>query len=173
MGSWADECERADAALAAAEAQMGRGCTDESVGDVTAAPEAHLDEEDWEWLAALGAAMTPLQPGPAGTVDQPPGKKEATRPAPGPLPAKGAQRSTGAATGKGVVAPRTRGLAARGAHAGRKPRRPSSPRGQEEDEIQVLKVQKGWLTLPARVKERQYDRDDQRRDAVPLLAGEG
>ena len=34
-------------------------------------------------------------------------------------------------------------------------------------------MQKGGLTLPARVKERQYDRDDQRRDAVPLLAGEG
>ena len=29
------------------------------------------------------------------------------------------------------------------------------------------------MTLPARVKERQYDRDDQRREAVPLLAGEG
>ena len=37
----------------------------------------------------------------------------------------------------------------------------------------MLKVEKGGLTLPARVKERQYDRDDQRRDAVPLLAGEG
>ena len=34
-------------------------------------------------------------------------------------------------------------------------------------------MQKGRLTLPARVKERQYDRNDQRRDAVPLLAGEG
>ena len=34
-------------------------------------------------------------------------------------------------------------------------------------------MQKGGLTLPARVKERQYDRDDQRREAVPLLAGEG
>ena len=37
----------------------------------------------------------------------------------------------------------------------------------------MVKVQKGGLTLPARVKERQYDRDDQRREAVPLLAGEG
>ena len=37
----------------------------------------------------------------------------------------------------------------------------------------MLKVQKGGLTLSARVKEMQYDRDDQRRDAVPLLAGEG
>ena len=26
LGSWADECKRADTALAAAEAQMGRGC---------------------------------------------------------------------------------------------------------------------------------------------------
>ena len=54
LGSWADECKRADAALATAKAQMGRGCTDESTGD--AAAEAQLDEEDWEWLAALGAA---------------------------------------------------------------------------------------------------------------------
>ena len=49
LGSWADECERADTALAAAaEAQMGRGCTDESPGDNTATAEAQLDEEDWE-----------------------------------------------------------------------------------------------------------------------------
>ena len=72
-----------------------------------------------------------------------------------------------------LAAPRTGGQAAKGAPAGRKAHRPSSLRGQEEDEIQVLKVQKGGLTLPARVKERQYDRDDQRWDAVPLLAGEG
>ena len=71
-----------------------------------------------------------------------------------------------------MVAPKTGGPAPKGAPAGRKPRHPSSPWGQEEDEIQVLKVQKGGLTLPARVKERQYNRDDQRRDAVPLLAGE-
>ena len=37
----------------------------------------------------------------------------------------------------------------------------------------MVKVQKGGLTLPARVKDRQYDQDDQRREAVPLLAGEG
>ena len=37
----------------------------------------------------------------------------------------------------------------------------------------MVKVQKGGLTLPARVKERQYDRDDQRREAVPLLTGKG
>ena len=37
----------------------------------------------------------------------------------------------------------------------------------------MVKVQKGRLTQPARVKERQYDPDDQWREAVPLLAGEG
>ena len=31
LGSWADECERADAALTAAEAQMGRECLEESL----------------------------------------------------------------------------------------------------------------------------------------------
>ena len=30
LGSWADECERADAALAAAEAQMGQGCGEDN-----------------------------------------------------------------------------------------------------------------------------------------------
>ena len=71
------------------------------------------------------------------------------------------------------MAPKAGGAANQGAPGGRKPRRPSSPGGPEEDEIQVVKVQKGGLTLPTRVKERQYDRDDQRREAVPLLAGEG
>ena len=32
LGSWADECKRANAAQAAAKAQMGRGCPDESPG---------------------------------------------------------------------------------------------------------------------------------------------
>ena len=72
-----------------------------------------------------------------------------------------------------MVTPKAGGAAIQGAPASRKPRCPSSPRGPEEDKIQVLKVQKSGLTLPARVKERQYDRDDQRREAVPLLAGEG
>ena len=75
--------------------------------------------------------------------------------------------------GKGMVAPKAGEPVIKGAPARRKPRRPNSPQGQEEDEIQVLKVQKGRLTLPARDKERQYDRDDLWRDAVPLLAGEG
>ena len=71
------------------------------------------------------------------------------------------------------MAPKAGEAATQGASTGRKPRRPSSPRGPDEDKIQVVKVQKGGLTLPARVKERQYDRDDQQREAVPLLAGEG
>ena len=112
LGSWADECERAAAALAAATAQMGRGCTDENMGGGTA--KAQLDEEDWEWLAALGAATVPLQPRPAGAVDQPPGGKEAPRPTQGPPLAKGTQRSTGAAMGKGVVTPNTGGPAPTG-----------------------------------------------------------
>ena len=37
----------------------------------------------------------------------------------------------------------------------------------------MVKVQQGGLTLPTRVKERQYDRDDQRQEAVSLLVGEG
>ena len=75
--------------------------------------------------------------------------------------------------GKGVVNPKVGGAVIQGAPTGRKPRRPCSPPGPEEDKIQVLKVQRGGLTLPARVKERQYDRDDQWREAVPLLTGEG
>ena len=59
-----------------------------------------------------------------------------------------------------MVAPKAGEPAIKGAPARRKLRRPNSPRGPEEHEIQVLKVQKGGLTLPSRVKDRQYDRDD-------------
>ena len=48
LGSWADECERAGPALAAAEAQMGRGCSDESRGDDTATAGDPLEKEDWD-----------------------------------------------------------------------------------------------------------------------------
>ena len=68
LGSWANECERADATLAAAEAQMGQGRPDESLGDDTATAGDLLEEEDWEWLTALGAATAPPPPRPAGTV---------------------------------------------------------------------------------------------------------
>ena len=53
LGSWADECERADAALAAAEAQMGRGCAEESPEGDPALDGDLLMEEDGEWMVAL------------------------------------------------------------------------------------------------------------------------
>ena len=71
------------------------------------------------------------------------------------------------------MAPKAGEAATQGASAGKKPHCPSSPRDPDEDEIQVVKVQPGGLTLPTRVKEKQYERDDQRRKAVPLVAGEG
>ena len=101
------------------------------------------------------------------------GPQGAPKPVQEPPLAKGDQKNPGPALGKGAVAPKAGEAATQGAPTGRKPRRPSSPRGPDEDKIQVVKVQQGGLTLPARVKERQYDRDDQRQEVVPLLAGEG
>ena len=173
LGSWADECERADAALAAAEAQMGRGCPEESLEGDTALAGDLLGEEDCEWVAALGAAMAPLPPRLEGARGRPPGRKGAPQPIQGPPPAKGDQRKPGPAPGKGAVAPKAGEAAAQGAPTGKKPHCPSSPRDPDEDEIQVVKVQQGGLTLPTRVKERPYEWDDQRREAVPLVAGEG
>ena len=103
LGSWADECERADAALGAAEAQMGRGCPDESLGDDTATARDPLEEEDWEWLTALGVATVPPPPHPVGTVGWPLGRQEAPKSVQGPPPAKGAQRNPGSAPGKGGI----------------------------------------------------------------------
>ena len=105
LGSWTDECERADAALAAAEAQMGRGCPEESPGDATATAETQLDEdeEDWEWLTALGAAPAPPQPHSAGTRNQPPGQQEAPGAAQGPPPEHGGR------TGEGEGSPQSEG----------------------------------------------------------------
>ena len=60
------------------------------------------------------------------------------------------------------MAPKAGEATTQGAPTGRKPRHPSSPRGLDEDKIQVVKVQQGGLTLPARVKERLYDKDDVR-----------
>ena len=71
------------------------------------------------------------------------------------------------------MAPKAGEAATQGASAGKKPHCPSSPRDPDEDEIQVVKVQPGGLTLPTRVKEKQCERDDQRREAVPLVAREG
>ena len=131
-----------------------------------------LGEEDGDWVAALGAAIAP-PPRLEGARGWLPGRQGAPKPIQGPPPAKGDQRKPGPALGKGAVAPKAGEAATQGASAERKPRRPSSPRGPDEDEIQVVKVQQGGLTLPTRVKERPYERDDQRQEAVPLVAGEG
>ena len=71
LGSWADECERADTALAAAEAQMGQGCPEESLEGDTALTGDLLEEENWEWLTARssssgsrgGEVLPPLKQG--------------------------------------------------------------------------------------------------------------
>ena len=71
LGSWADECERADAALATAEAQMGRRCPEESLEGDTALTGDLLEEENWEWLTARssssgsrgGEVLPPLKQG--------------------------------------------------------------------------------------------------------------
>ena len=95
LGSWADECEQADAALAAAEAQMGRRGLDESLGDDTATAGDLLEEEDWEWLTALGAANCATAALPGGTVGQPPGQQGAPKSAQRPPPAKSDQKNPG------------------------------------------------------------------------------
>ena len=109
-------------------------------------------EEDSEWMFALKAALVPLPPrplGPGETGSQLKGRQGAPKPILGPPPTKGGQKKPGPATGKGTVAP-TGG----GAAAGKKSRRPSSPWDQEEDKVQVVKVQPGGVTMPMRVKER-------------------
>ena len=116
-----------------------------------------LEEENWEWLAGLGAAIAPPPMRLEGAGGRLPGRKGAPKPIQGPPPAKGDQRKPGPAPGKGVVAPQAGEAATQGASAGKKPRRPSSPRDPDGDEIQVVKVQQGGLTLPTRVKERQYE----------------
>ena len=138
-----------------------RGCTEESLEGDTALARDLLREEDCEWVAALGAAIAPLPPRLAGAGGQPPGRQGAPKPIQGPPPAKGNQRKPESAPGKGTVAPTAGEAAAQGASAGKKPHRYSSPRDPDEDEIQVVKVQPGGLTLPMRVKEKQYERDDQ------------
>ena len=107
LGSWADECERADPALAAAEAQMGRRCPDESLGDDTATAGDLLEEEDWEWLTALGAAIAPPPPRPAGTRGQPPGRQEAPKSIQGPPPVKGCPEEPRVGTGEGRSGPQS------------------------------------------------------------------
>ena len=115
LGSWADECERADAALAVAIAQMGRGYPDESPGDDTATTEDQLEEEeDWEWLTVLETATAPLPPRPAGTGEPAPRAGRRLLNPPKGQPAKGTQRSLGSVPGKGVVNPKVGGAAIQG-----------------------------------------------------------
>ena len=75
LGSWADECERADAALAATEAQMGRKGERQEDNTSLAAAEAQMEKEDRELLVTLEAAMAPLRPCQAGPEGRPPSKK--------------------------------------------------------------------------------------------------
>ena len=131
LGSWADECERADAALAAAEAQMGRRCPDESLGDDTATAGDLLEEEDWEWLTALGAAIAPPPPRPGGTVDRPPGRQGAPKSIQGPPGAATGHRppeESGAGAGEGGSSPQGR----RGRHQRGHRRKEASPPQQPE-----------------------------------------
>ena len=72
LGSWADECERADAALAATEAQMGR--KGERQEDDTSLA-AQMEKEDRELLVTLEAAMAPLRPRQAGPEGRPPARR--------------------------------------------------------------------------------------------------
>ena len=104
LGSWADECEWADAALAAAEAQMGRGCAEGSPEGDAALNGDLLMEEDCEWMVALGAALAPRPPQLAGTGGQPKGWQGAPKPIQGPPPTKGGQKKPGPAPGKGTAA---------------------------------------------------------------------
>ena len=117
-------------------------------------------EEDSEWMVALKVALAPRPPrlpGPGETGSQLKGRQGAPKPIQGPPLTKGAQKKPGPATGKGTVGPTGGGAATQGAAAGMKPHRPSSPQDQEEDEVQVVKVQTGGVTLPMRVKERPYE----------------
>ena len=105
-------------------------------------------------------ALRPPRTGEAG--GQPKGRQGATKTIQGPPPAKRGQKKPGPAAGKGTAAPTGVGATAQGSAAGKKPHRPSSPQDQEEDEVQGVKVQPGSVTLPTRVKEQRYERDDQR-----------
>ena len=73
-----------------------------------------------------------------------------------PPPTNGGPKKPGPAAEKRTAAPTGAGAAAQGPPTGKKPRRPSSLRDEDEDEVQVVKVQQGSMTLPTRVKERRY-----------------
>ena len=142
---------------------MGRGCGEENPEGAAALNGYLLMEEDGKWMVVLKEALAPRPPRPGETGGQPKGQQRATKAVHGPPPTRGGQKKPEPAAGKGTGAPTGVGAAAQGSAAGKKPHRPSSPRDQEEDEVQVVKVQPGSVTLPTRVKERWYERDDQRR----------
>ena len=159
------------ATLAASEAQMGRGCGEGNPGGTAELDEDLLMEE--EWLVALKGTLAPrpLRLGEAGS--RPKDRQRATKAAQGPPPTRKGQKKPEPAEEKGTAAPTRAGAAAQGSAAGGKPNRPSSPRGWDEDEIQVVWVQPGRVTLPMRVRERRYELDDQRWEAILLVEGEG
>ena len=105
MGSWADECEWADAALADAKAQMGRGCAEESPEGAAALKGELLMEEDVEWMVALKAALATQHPQPGETGGQPKGWQRATKPIQGPPLTKGGHKKPGPAAGRGQRPP--------------------------------------------------------------------
>ena len=128
LWSWAEECERADAALAAAEAQMGRGCGEENPEGAAALNGDLLMEEDGEWMVALKEALAPR---PGETGGQPKGRQRATKAVQGSPPTRGGQKKPEQAAGKGTAAPTGVGAAAQGSAAGKIPH----PQDQEEDEV--------------------------------------
>ena len=101
LGSWADKCEQAHAALAATEAQMGRGCAEESTEGAAALDGDLLMEEDGEWMIALKAALAPQPPRSGEAGGQPKGWQRATQPIQGPPPTEGGQKKPGPAAGRG------------------------------------------------------------------------
>ena len=126
LGSWANECERANAALAAAEAQLGRGCTEEILESDTALDGELLMEGEGEWMVALKEALAPRPPRLVETGGPPKGRQGAPKPVLGPPPAKGGQKKPGPTPGKGTVAPTGGGATGQGAAARKKPHRPSN-----------------------------------------------
>ena len=94
-------------------------------------------EEDGEWMVALKEALALRPPRPGETGGQPKGRQRATKAVQGPPPTRGGQKKPEPAAGKGTAAPTGAGAAAQGSAARKKPHRPSSPWGQEEDEVQV------------------------------------
>ena len=145
LGSWTDECEQANSTLAATEAQMGQRCPEESLEDDLTLAGDLLREEDGAWLVPLKGAIVPLPPWLEGARGLPPCQQGAPKPVQGLPPAKGDQRKTGPAPGKGAMAPKAGAAAAQGAAASKKPCCPNSSRDPDEDAIQVVKVQQGGV----------------------------